>query len=91
MPKKTLLTLFTLFTGLIASSPAYAYLDPGSGSILLQGLLAGTAGLIAVLKIYWQRFKAKFLLLKSKLIPQKTASPPLTPPVIEKNNDSASD
>jgi hypothetical protein len=91
MPNKTVLALFTLFTGLIASSPAYAYLDPGSGSVLLQGLLAGTAGLIAILKIYWQRFKVGFLQLKNKLCPQKTASAPSTPPPIEKNNDPTSD
>jgi hypothetical protein len=41
-------------------SPAYAYLDPATGSILLQGLLAGVAGLIVVLRLYWQRMKALF-------------------------------
>ena len=34
--------------------PAMAYLDPGSGSMLLQLLLGGTAGLILVIKLYWQ-------------------------------------
>ncbi len=38
-------------------TPAYAYLEPGNGYILLQSLLAGIAGLAALLKIYWQQFK----------------------------------
>lgn len=32
------------------ASPAYAYLDPGSGSMLLQGLLALVAGLFVFAK-----------------------------------------
>ena len=41
-------------------APAYAYLDPATGSILLQGLIAGVAGLVVVLRLYWQRIKALF-------------------------------
>jgi hypothetical protein len=40
--------------------PVYGYLDPGTSSIILQGLLAGLAGLLLVLKLYWRRFKALF-------------------------------
>ena len=40
--------------------PAMAYLDPGSGSMLLQLLLGGTAGLILVVKLYWQSFISFF-------------------------------
>ena len=36
--------------------PAYAYLDPGSGSMILQILLGGVAGLVVILKLYWRRF-----------------------------------
>lgn len=39
---------------------AHAYLDPGTGSILVQSLLAGIAGAVAVLSLYWQRVKAFF-------------------------------
>jgi hypothetical protein len=35
--------------------PVYAYLDPGSGSMILQLLLAGLAGLVVVVKIFWRR------------------------------------
>ena len=41
-------------------APAYAYLDPTTGSILLQGLLAGLAGAVVVLRLYWARLKAFF-------------------------------
>jgi hypothetical protein len=42
------------------STAAHAYLDPGTGSILVQSLLAGIAGAAAVLSLYWQRIKAFF-------------------------------
>jgi hypothetical protein len=34
---------------------AHAYLDPASGSILLQVLLGGLAGAGLLIKLYWQR------------------------------------
>lgn len=34
---------------------AFAYLDPGSGSMILQLLLGGIAGAVMVLKLYWRR------------------------------------
>ena len=34
----------------------WAYLDPGTGSMILQLLLGGIAGAAIVLKLYWQRF-----------------------------------
>jgi hypothetical protein len=37
---------------------AQGYMDPGTGSILIQVLLAGTAGLAAILKLYWGRIRA---------------------------------
>ena len=45
---------------LLWAIPAYAYLDPATGSIILQGLLAGIAGLMVVLRLYWGRVKAFF-------------------------------
>lgn len=37
------------------SASAFAYLDPGTGSILLQGLLAAIVGALATVKLFWQR------------------------------------
>lgn len=34
---------------------AMAYLDPGTGSALLQGILGGLAAIGVVLKLYWHR------------------------------------
>ena len=43
---------------LVNSWPAHAYLDAGSGSMMLQLLLGGLAGLAVVLKLYWSRLLA---------------------------------
>ena len=34
-----------------------AYLDPGAGSMILQALAGGTAGVIVFGKLYWGRIK----------------------------------
>ncbi|HEX5474267.1 MAG TPA: hypothetical protein VFX12_06370 [Vicinamibacterales bacterium] len=39
---------------------AFAYMDPGSGSMLLQILLGGAAGVAVILKLYWQRLLSLF-------------------------------
>ena len=41
-------------------APAHAYLDPGTGSMLLQLLLGGVAGVLVVGKLYWHQAKAFF-------------------------------
>lgn len=51
-------------TALVASSilafsePSHAYLDPGTGSIILQSILAGVAVAIGFVRLYWHRFKS---------------------------------
>ena len=42
-----------------SSQPAYAYIDPASGSLIAQAILGGVAGALAVLKIYWISIKIK--------------------------------
>ena len=53
--------LFPVFStvALFAAStaPAYAYLDPGTGSILLQGLIGAVAGGLFMAKVYWAKFR----------------------------------
>ena len=39
-------------------TPAEAYLDPGSGSMLLQVLLGGAAALAVALRLAWHRVSA---------------------------------
>ena len=40
-----------------STAPAHAYLDPGTGSILLQGLIGAVAGGLFMAKMYWARFR----------------------------------
>lgn len=40
-------------------SDAHAYIDPGSGSALLQLILGGVAGIGVVAKLYWEQVKAR--------------------------------
>lgn len=49
-----------LLGGLTISAPSYAYIDPGTGSIILQSLLAGIAVAIGVVRGYWARIQAFF-------------------------------
>ena len=37
-----------------------AYLDPGSGSFLVQLLIAGVVGAGFLIKVYWKKIKALF-------------------------------
>ena len=58
------------------SAAAHAYLDPGTGSILVQSLLAGIAGAVAVVSLYWQRVKRFFINLRK---PSHDAPPSAAP------------
>jgi hypothetical protein len=42
---------------LLFAPDALAYLDPGTGSILLQGLVAAVAATLTWLSLYWRRAK----------------------------------
>ncbi len=46
-----------LLSGLLGGHP---YLDPGSGSILIQVLIAGLLGGAFIIKTYWRKIKAFF-------------------------------
>lgn len=54
------LAALVCFCLLMTERPAHAYLDPGSGSMILQVLLGGIAGAAVVIKMYWRRFLAFF-------------------------------
>lgn len=66
---------FLLFTAVVAwtfgwAAPAHAYVDPGTGSMLLQLLLGGVAGALVVVKLHWVKIKNFFV--------RKPASDPTT-------------
>lgn len=44
----------------VFAAPCHAYLDPGTGSIILQSVLASIAVAMGVLRLYWYRLKAFF-------------------------------
>jgi hypothetical protein len=50
----------------ICATPAYAYVDPGSGGMLIQLLLGGVAGLAVIVRLYWQRLLALIGLRKAE-------------------------
>lgn len=45
---------------LLPASKAHAYLDAGTGSMFVQLLLGGVAGLGVLAKLYWRRVTAFF-------------------------------
>ena len=51
---------------LLGAGNAHAYLDPGTGSAILQGILGALAALAVALKLYWHRF-LRLLGLRKKL------------------------
>ncbi len=51
-----ILALGALLTLVPAS--AQAYIDPGTGSFLLQMLLAALLGLLMTLRLYWRKLKS---------------------------------
>mgnify|MGYP001391211225 CR=1 FL=1 len=51
--------LISFFIIVVAMLPtkAFAYLDPGTGSIILQAILGFIAAAVASISIYWTKFK----------------------------------
>lgn len=48
----------------LAPASAFAYVDPGTGSLLFQGLIAAVVGACLTIKLFWRRIR-KFLTGKS--------------------------
>jgi len=60
MKKHVSLPLLVLMAWCLVEAPVDAYLDPGSGSMLLQLLLGGFAAFGVVGKLYWRRIVSLF-------------------------------
>lgn len=58
MRKATL--VLVLYFVWMSQAQVDAYLDPGSGSMLVQLLLGGVAGAAVIMKLGWERFKDMF-------------------------------
>lgn len=48
-----------LFTGSLSSN-AYAYIDPGSGSVIITMIIGALVGVGMTAKLYWVKLKEKF-------------------------------
>lgn len=51
---------FTNLMGSVGMSKPLAYLDPGTGSYIIQLLIAGLMGGLFLLKTYWGKIKTLF-------------------------------
>jgi len=54
-----LTTIFLISHGVFISD-AYAYLDPGTGSVIIQVIIAALVGVTITIKLYWEKLKIKF-------------------------------
>ena len=49
-------SILLIFTGATISD-AYAYIDPGSGSIIIQAIIGALVGVGITIKVYWAKIK----------------------------------
>jgi hydrogenase-4 membrane subunit HyfE len=49
--------ILALLVFLMVPRPAHAYIDPGSGSLIWQVLIAALLSGLFLIKTYWRRFK----------------------------------
>lgn len=52
--------LFALAVLLLPTAKAYAYLDPGTGSLIIQLCVGGVLSVGVLLKVFWTRIKSLF-------------------------------
>jgi len=57
------ITLFYLFLFFFCFLPgkAYAYIDPGTGSYVIQIIIAAALGVLFTIKSFWSRIKSFFI------------------------------
>lgn len=60
MAKSRTSLLVALTVVLIVPQAAHAYLDPASGSMILQAVIGGVAAGALAFKYYWRRIQAFF-------------------------------
>ena len=64
--RASILSIIILATMVAYAGPAHAYLDPFTGSAILQLTLGAIAGLMVAAKLYWTKIKQFFLRLSVK-------------------------
>lgn len=63
MNKKYIMLIFIFF---FVNDWIYGYLDPGSGSYLIQILIAAFVGVSFGIKVFWKKIKSFFIRSSSK-------------------------
>jgi len=56
--KSSLVAFTAILAVLLLTSDAHAYVDPGTGSYILQILIAGMLGAAFAVKLYWRKIKS---------------------------------
>lgn len=56
----------TIFILLLSEKNAGAYIDPGTGSMIVQAVIGAIVGSAVAIKIFWKRIKYFFLRLTGK-------------------------
>ncbi len=69
----------TLLSGRVLLQSVLAYLDPGTGSYLIQLLIAGLLGLLFVVRLYWSKISQFFRKLFKKEVPTQSGDDPQKP------------
>jgi prepilin signal peptidase PulO-like enzyme (type II secretory pathway) len=64
--KSITIILLSLFVAGFFISDAYAYLDPGTGSVFIQAIIGALVGIGITLKIYWYKIKEKVSRISKK-------------------------
>lgn len=57
MQKSHVTACFAAAGVIFFAQPAYAYVDPGTGSMMLQMLIAGAAAGFTTIGLYWSKLK----------------------------------
>lgn len=59
-PSLATLALAAVMLMILLPTPAWAYIDPGTGSFVIQGIIALVVGAGVAGKMFWHRIKAFF-------------------------------
>ena len=68
------LFIFTILSVVIFPNHTYAYLDPGTGSIILQAIIGFLAASVTAISIYWSKFKSLISRIFNKKEREKSKS-----------------
>lgn len=59
--------ILAILSSLVYISNAYAYLDPGTGSLVIQSSIAAITGGLFIIKTYWYKIKEKLFFRKNTI------------------------